>query len=734
MNERRVLILAGLAVLATYLACLAPGVFWRDSSEFVFLGHQLDIGHPAGSPTFSLLTKALSFVPLGSLAWRANLFSALAATAAVLLLWLATARWVRLLGLASPSLAFAFGACAGLSFAFSASFWAWSEVAEVYAGQAAMLAGLLWLTAAAIESRLDPRLVGTLGLVLGLSCGMHMVQILYAPAFGLALVWAPPFRIRWRTGITLVLFFFIGFAVYAYLPVRAATNPIYNYGNPVTWPAFLAHITGRQYGGIVHHFPWSAIFHNLWLLAGHVVEELNPLLALAVVVGLVAFASRQVRGFALFALLLLGHLYLYVKDWSKAFGYIPVFLLCAWVGAVGLAWIWRLIAARLNTAAARSAVLWVGALAVLMGAWGSTRHLGQCDLSAHDLTYRHGRAILSSLPEAAVLVGYQDHLAYNTFYQQLIEKWRPDVTFIHRAWLPFPAEIERRFPQLRLDGYRPDEPFSAQAMLLANAGSAGAFWDYGWEMQPWIDQARLRPHGLVYQVAPQAWDGAAVPADEGLWADVFWPIVASPLVSPRGYDWTAQEIYARAFHLRAKIHADAGRWTQAVHEEERAVVVRPDFAEGRAFLGLALLADRRPAQARAEIDRAVRLDPLCVLCRDAAGQVCRQLGDRQGALVAWRAAFYLDGTNTDIALRLTRLLLEEQVWEEAQQVAEQALPTAVQQGDWVALHLFAARAAIGRSHCDLARPHLRAVAPVAANHPGWQPLLNACGFKPGADL
>ena len=45
----------------------------------------------------------------------------------------------------------------------------------------------------------------------------------------------------------MILFFIISLSVYIYLPIRAMENPIFIWGNPVTFEKFLWHISGRQF-------------------------------------------------------------------------------------------------------------------------------------------------------------------------------------------------------------------------------------------------------------------------------------------------------------------------------------------------------------------------------------------------------------------------------------------------------------------------------------------------------
>lgn len=61
--------------VALSLCGAAPG--WLDSGEFVAASASLGLSHPPGHPAYLLLTHGFSFLPLGSIAFRMALFSAL---------------------------------------------------------------------------------------------------------------------------------------------------------------------------------------------------------------------------------------------------------------------------------------------------------------------------------------------------------------------------------------------------------------------------------------------------------------------------------------------------------------------------------------------------------------------------------------------------------------------------------------------------------------------------------
>jgi tetratricopeptide (TPR) repeat protein len=722
---------AGLMLLAIYVAATAPGVFWRDSLEFSLIGHFLDIGHPAGSPVFSLLAKVLSFAPLGGLAWRANWLSALTAVVAVLLLWRAVFAWVRALDLAGQGSAFWSGGLAALTFAFSQSFWAWSEVAEVYSLQVAALAGLLWLAAPALANVYDLRRTGLIGLLLGLSCGIHMVQLLYAPAFGVVLLFVSPYRVRWRAAVVMGAAFVVGFSVFTYLPIRSLADLPYDHGNPETWSAFIAHITGRRYSAVIHSFPWAAMLINIARMPVHFWHEIGPLPSLAALAGGVALAIRGWRPLALLGLIVAGHFYLYIKDWAAAFGYIPIYLLASLLAGVGAAWLAGLVE-RQESRAGWFAPVAVAMMAVISAASGLVSHAGYINRTEHDLAQRHGRAILDSLPTGAALVGFQDHLAYNVFYQQSIERWRDDVTFLHRAWLPFPDEVARRAPSWDLSRFNPADPTTAEATLRDNAGEAGAFWDYGWETAPWVRPTHLAPHGLVFRILPEPWDGSASPMDARLMDAVFAPIYRSRLVAPQGSDWTAQEVYARAFHLRAKVHADAGRWEAARRAETQALELRPDFAESYAFLGLIHAAQGRNDLAFNNLNRAIELDGVCGVCLAARGQFRLRMQEKAGALEDLSAAYELSSGDATTNLVLARLLLEAGNSRRAVEVLEQTRRLPLPQEQQTQTTALLASVFAARRDCERVNPLRTELKRLAPEHPSLPGLQDACG--PGENL
>jgi hypothetical protein len=73
----------GVCALAAYVRTLAPDVLYGDSAEFQTLAYTLGMTHSTGYPVYLLLARLLGFLPIGLLAWRVSLLSAVGAATTV---------------------------------------------------------------------------------------------------------------------------------------------------------------------------------------------------------------------------------------------------------------------------------------------------------------------------------------------------------------------------------------------------------------------------------------------------------------------------------------------------------------------------------------------------------------------------------------------------------------------------------------------------------------------------
>lgn len=125
----RVALATAMVALGIYLLTIAPDLTWANASpdgvELITASATLGIPHPPGYPTYIVLGKLFSLLPMGTVAFRYNLFSALAASMTVGLVAL-------IIGILHAQVRPVTAAAAALLFGFAPLVWSQALVAEIY--------------------------------------------------------------------------------------------------------------------------------------------------------------------------------------------------------------------------------------------------------------------------------------------------------------------------------------------------------------------------------------------------------------------------------------------------------------------------------------------------------------------------------------------------------------------------------------------------------------------------
>lgn len=172
----------GLFSLGLYVRTLAPDILYGDSGEFQTLAYTLGYTHSTGYPVYLLLARLVGFLPVGNLAWRINLLSAICAAMTIAFIYLLGRfftpdnRWGALLG--------------SLALAVSYTFWSQAIIAEVYTPALALIAASLYLLLRWQEQPGQRVWCLFLAAVLiGGGVGVHAFVGLLAPAAVVLVVW-----------------------------------------------------------------------------------------------------------------------------------------------------------------------------------------------------------------------------------------------------------------------------------------------------------------------------------------------------------------------------------------------------------------------------------------------------------------------------------------------------------------------------------------------------------------
>jgi hypothetical protein len=527
----------GTLPLLVYLATLCPTVAGGDSGELITVAHLLGVAHPPGYPLYTMVAKLFTWVPIGSVAWRVNLLSALCDSAAAVLLYRATARWTR----NSWS-----GVLAAGAFAFSPLVWPYAVVAEVFAPNNLFTAALLYLSVRHVLSRTSedsPRSAvrGLLlpSFVVGLGLSNHHTLVLFAvPALLFMLLRQRREALRPRCLLLLAAALLLGLLPYAYLPIAAARGAAVSWGDPSSPGGLLAHLLRQEYGTFRLASPETGAAGDVlprlllfWNRLASTTFWLGPLLLLASPLHFRTDAATRPLGglwaaslvfyltfFSLLANVRLDvplHRMIQERFWQQA-----LVVACAFMG-LGLAGVSRMMPPRL--ASLLQPLVALGLPAALVATHWST-----IDQRRNTLFRDYGSAVLHSLPREAVLLITSDEAINSVRYVQHVEGERRDVRVVPTGSLLSPWFRDfaaRALPGLTLPGRHgnPDltRPapglYSARDLLDANMDGRPVFV---LNRVPWLqtlEQAySLWPYGLVEQALPkgaepdlEAWVGTA---------------------------------------------------------------------------------------------------------------------------------------------------------------------------------------------------------------------------------
>ncbi len=338
----------GLALML-FARTLVPDIFVSDFVEFQYQPLRLGLPHPNGFPLYMLLGWLASHLPVGTVAWRMNMLSAVTGALAVAI----TTGFVhRLTGRVSMAL------LAGGLLALAPTFWYYSLAAERYTLQMALLAATLW-SAWEAGQRQSLRWAWASAFLLGLGLATHPSGALLLP-FWLAyvVVRLPLWRLSWRLWLGLVVAGALPGILYVYVPLRWAafghwpllpgidrSSAIYQglthvwYQPEMRWDLIREYIiglggyaTGLASGG------WDEAGENLWIALSYWQAEIPWALLVLALVGAIYLWRRDralvlaLVGFGLVLVVMVA--YIHQGKWEAYL--LPAFWVVLFLDALGV--------------------------------------------------------------------------------------------------------------------------------------------------------------------------------------------------------------------------------------------------------------------------------------------------------------------------------------------------------------------------------------------------------------
>ncbi len=328
--DRGLALASGLVAIAFYLPTLYPDLGGGgDAAKFQYLGRILGTAHPPGYPTYVLVSHLFSYLPVGSLAYRINLMSAIWGSASAILTFLI----VRRLGASRPAAA---GAAMGL--ALGRIFWSKAVLAEVYTLGAVLTAAVLLKLLDWREHRRDSDLYWAVGLT-AVALGNHLTILFVVPAL-ITYVLVIDARSALRPNVIAVAAVLVaaGLAQYGFIVLRTLQQAPYIEASATTLDELVAVVTARRYAGQMWTFDLPTLMHvRVPMVASLIYREAGPLAAALLVPGVYRLMRYRIREAVLLLLGIAGVLVVTLDVDADAEGFLlPAFVLMWPVVGVGI--------------------------------------------------------------------------------------------------------------------------------------------------------------------------------------------------------------------------------------------------------------------------------------------------------------------------------------------------------------------------------------------------------------
>jgi MFS family permease len=442
------------AVFLCYTTTLAPGLSWSnngaDGGDLITAAATLGIAHPSGYPTYLLLARAFQWLPIGTLAMRTNLMSAVCASlAAGLVTAIVSTAYSgpRRFGLAG-------GLVAGVAFGLSPLLWSQAVITEVHALHALCIAAILYTLPLGRQSpQPSGRSHFLAGALLGLALGNHLTTALLLPPWLILSGWEngkpQPARLAWRlAGLA------AGLLVYAYLPLRAAAHPPINWGNPSTLEGMWWVISGGPYRALAFGLPQALVGARVQGWASLLIAQFGLVGMVAAFYGLFFGAAMATR-VKLVTGWVAGVSSIFAIGYNTADSYaylLPAFLaLAIWLG-LGLATALSGLRQKKWSFAAQAAVGGGLLLAILIN---GVSQLPNVDASRDPAAEKFGAAVMESAPPAALVFTHADRDTFAAWYFHFALGRRPDIAVVVEPLLVFDwyrDNLRATYPALNVPG------------------------------------------------------------------------------------------------------------------------------------------------------------------------------------------------------------------------------------------------------------------------------------------
>jgi hypothetical protein len=447
-------LLLALSSLILYLFTLSPTINFGDSPELISSAYTLGIAHPPGYPLYSLTGKLFTYIPWGDgIAQKVNFASAFFSAAAIFFIAMIVASSGKTYSLEGAIIS-------ALFLMASPTLWSQSVISEVYSLNLFLFTLLLYLSFLWWKTS-DKRYLFAAVFIYGLALANHHTLIAFIP---LLLTFILPGKRKDLKGLGqilfLCLFFFLGFSIYIYLPLRAMQSPPMNWGDPQTLGRFIDVIMRRQFPTIDTPFTLQTASMQIAYYSKALIREFTLSAMPLAIWGCIRIYKLGIAPFlfllALFTIHGIGTLFFLNPSTKYNYANVNVMMLPSYaIFAIWIGWGIKEIAetlsnTRLGKGIALSLLIIFGLLAVYKGIDSFDKN----DESSNYFAIDYGTNIFSSMDKDGVIFVESDTVLFPLWYLQFVEGKRPDaavmdVDFLMLPW--FKGQIKKRYKNIEIN-------------------------------------------------------------------------------------------------------------------------------------------------------------------------------------------------------------------------------------------------------------------------------------------
>src|ERR1035437_3589404 len=447
-----------LLVLAAFISTAAPTVFLGDSGEIISAAYTLGIGHPPGYSLYMLFSKIFTYIPVGDIAFRANLLSVFFA-ALVFLAFYFTASYL-LKAVYSEKKSWPLEMSAVLFsciYVFSYIFWFQSGNAKggiyimtQFFELLAVLACMKFVFDRKIQYfYLAAYLAGFLPVVHHSSA---LAALFIIAALGLNMK-----KLKFRQIALCAGFFLLSLLTpYLYLFIRAKASPIVHWGGIETFGQVMNHIIRKVYFSLPRGpFTTGVMMFKLKKYLGQFIYCYRPGIIFAGI-GLV-FLFIKKRGFFYFAASFLvlnlaavifftGRSFAPISVYMNSNFYLIVDIAAILAAAAGFYGLLGVLKGGLKT--------YVPAVVILCFVFPASEFITNYPVnnqSGKFLAYDNANNDLKTLKDGDILFAEEDFQVFNLLYLKYVKHMYPGITVYDRSTNFFDTGLFKPFKEAGLD-------------------------------------------------------------------------------------------------------------------------------------------------------------------------------------------------------------------------------------------------------------------------------------------